>query len=214
MSNEWDLAELDADAKSWRKIKPVLAAWVGEVALYSRDTLQDGTPALGKFETEDLWRKANELTQVFPRLSKSTGSREQRKDAIKAEHYPPKIEAGKRLFTKDGRKVGNGIVVGELDHNLEGLGEVWVVETDFGNVLRLTVTELSEFYHLSWAVPEGPYPHSLDEWRESRLKNVGVDRVLLEETSRVGDVEVRERIYDSTQQPQQPPPDQTTMKNG
>ncbi len=83
------------------------------------------------------------------------------------------IEVGKRLYTKDGRKVGNGIVVGKHKHSFSNLGDVWKVETDFGNMMALTNTELIEFYHLDYEPEPGPYKHSLEKWMEARRMNIG-----------------------------------------
>jgi hypothetical protein len=80
----------------------------------------------------------------------------------------PRLYVGKRLFTKDGRRVGNGIITGQMDHRLESMGTVWSVITDFGNDMRLTERELEEFYHLDYEPEAGPYPHSLEDWMQSR----------------------------------------------
>lgn len=90
------------------------------------------------------------------------------------------IKVGDRMFTKDGRKVGNGIIVDVV----LGLTDVaWAVETDFGNKMVLTEPELTEFYHVGWhpevelveLLGEGEfklYDHSLEEWVAARRRNV------------------------------------------
>jgi hypothetical protein len=42
------------------------------------------------------------------------------------------------------------------------------VNTDFGNDMRLSEPELERFYHLDYEPEAGPYPHSLEEWMQSR----------------------------------------------
>lgn len=75
---------------------------------------------------------------------------------------------GKRLFTKDGRRVGNGIVTEVFEHRLESMGTMCKVVTDFGNEMNLTYSELDHFYHLDHEPEEGPIPHTLEEWMASR----------------------------------------------
>lgn len=87
------------------------------------------------------------------------------------------IEPGKQLFTRDGRQVGNGIVVGEQEHMFSNLGKVWVVETDFGNTMNLTERELEQFYYLDFVEPMErdlgePMERNLNRWRWDRFKNV------------------------------------------
>jgi hypothetical protein len=73
-----------------------------------------------------------------------------------------KIEAGVTLFTKDGRRLGNAIIVKEVEPDyyakLGGLVEhleltnqkLWLLETDFGNQMRLSDNEILEAYDLGY----------------------------------------------------------------
>lgn len=65
------------------------------------------------------------------------------------------------LHTKDGSKVGNGIRYGtELSRYVEGT-VLNLVETDFGNRMKLTNRELEELYTVG---PERDY----DQWKKDR----------------------------------------------
>jgi len=51
-----------------------------------------------------------------------------------------KVEINTILLTKDGRRIGNAIVIGKE-------GEMNVVKTDYGNQVRLTDEEIDELFH-------------------------------------------------------------------
>lgn len=52
------------------------------------------------------------------------------------------MDMGTKLATKDGRQIGNAIV-------LERLGEdLWLIETDFGNTARLNVKEIDHWFYV------------------------------------------------------------------
>lgn len=51
------------------------------------------------------------------------------------------IEINTVLHTKDGRKIGNAIVIGYE-------GKYNVIKTDYGNKVRLTCDEIKEFFHV------------------------------------------------------------------
>lgn len=85
------------------------------------------------------------------------------------------LRIGKRLFTRDGRHVGNGIIKGRenVAYGHEGrYSRIWVVETDFGNTMRLGDPELESMYHLDYEPEPGPYEHSLEEWMNARFRNI------------------------------------------
>jgi hypothetical protein len=97
------------------------------------------------------------------------GFRTIRKRRRQEQAQAPRLYVGKRLFTKDGRRVGNGIIVGKMDHTSESRGTtIWHVITDFGNDMRLSEPELERFYHIDHEPEAGPTPHSLEEWMQSR----------------------------------------------
>lgn len=88
------------------------------------------------------------------------------------------LKVGDRLFTKDGRRVGNGIVTGISEKVSVEDSEVYSIETDFGNVMALFIHEVEEFYYTDWEPDPDPYmKHTLEEWFESRARNI-VPRVL------------------------------------
>lgn len=47
-------------------LEHALRDWIGEMAFISRKTLQDGTPMMGKFEHEELYRRARAYLQFDP----------------------------------------------------------------------------------------------------------------------------------------------------
>lgn len=59
------------------------------------------------------------------------------------------------LRTRDGRKIGNGIIIQEITEGLKPSSaeyleqtsqKLWLVETDFGNRLRLTDREIDNYF--------------------------------------------------------------------
>ncbi len=54
---------------------------------------------------------------------------------------------GSLLYTKDGRKIGNGIVINVLD--LPVLGKTCIVKTDFGNTVTLSEAEVERQFYVS-----------------------------------------------------------------
>lgn len=84
-----------------------------------------------------------------------------------------RIGPGVTLQTLDGAKVGNGIVVKELEPQYEGLKayldksgqKLWLVETDFGNTMKLCDNEIHELYGLG-------YQTSYERWWDDRLATI------------------------------------------
>lgn len=81
------------------------------------------------------------------------------------------LEKGNRLFTKDGRKVGNGIV-SEVEADEFGV-VVYQVITDFGNTMSLTAGELNNLY---WLTNDNdfsdPYKNDIMEWLGDKVRKV------------------------------------------
>lgn len=79
-----------------------------------------------------------------------------------------KIAKGVTLFTRDGSKVGNAIVVrrnGSANVNIKGLNvsiPLWTVETDFGN--RIPAMQESEIFE-RWDLG---YVSDYDRWWDAR----------------------------------------------
>ena len=76
------------------------------------------------------------------------------------------------LASKDGTKTGNAIIYGSEDH--PELGVVFLVETDFGNRMRLTWREIDE-----WFTPMRTCPYEV--WN--------ADRQALRDSNRQTDLE-------------------------
>jgi len=64
------------------------------------------------------------------------------------------LDVGVTLFTRDGRVVGNAIVI-------EKFGDLWRVETDFGNQMTMTKNEVDAWYHLG-------HQSTVARWRRDR----------------------------------------------
>ena len=56
------------------------------------------------------------------------------------------LQCGTVLHTKDGRNIGNGIVL-EVHYSLY-FEPYYLVKTDFGNLLRLTDLEINELFYI------------------------------------------------------------------
>ena len=71
------------------------------------------------------------------------------------------------LHTKDGRKRSNAIIKDGEDYSpVDGVdGSIYIVETDFGNILRLTWEEIEQSYTI------GPV-RDYRNWRESRQRAI------------------------------------------
>lgn len=65
------------------------------------------------------------------------------------------ITSGTRLLTKDGRKLGNAIVIHEYivdDTQYEGKEpepKIWVIETDFGNIIRMNENQINDLWYIN-----------------------------------------------------------------
>lgn len=66
-----------------------------------------------------------------------------------------KIQRGTLLYTRDGRKIGNAIVLQVEDDGIK-------IKTSFGNVRTLTEGELVASFHISTEV------HSIDLWIQKK----------------------------------------------
>jgi hypothetical protein len=90
-------------------------------------------------------------------------------DAVQAKELAP----GVTLMTKDGRTIGNAIVIKETEPSSEAMKDfirntgqkLWLIETDFGNRAKLTDNEINEWFHLG-------YPHDHDIWWDARLEKI------------------------------------------
>lgn len=81
------------------------------------------------------------------------------------------LKPGHRLFTRDGRKFGNAVVVRETGKRY--VGEViYEVETDFGNTMNLTRKELETIFYVDWRSEEFLGDASLEKWLSDRRENV------------------------------------------
>lgn len=81
----------------------------------------------------------------------------------------PTLQTGTRLSTRDGRKIGNAIVIGAASYTPRTTTmsplSCWLIETDFGNRLTLLEAELAELFYID-------APTDLDQWRIDRAEKV------------------------------------------
>ncbi len=47
------------------------------------------------------------------------------------------------LHTKDGRKIGNAIVISRDKNH-------WRIKTDYGNHIDMTIEEIDRYFHVAW----------------------------------------------------------------
>lgn len=81
------------------------------------------------------------------------------------------IGPGVTLFTKDGSNTGNAIIINQTEPSSEAMADwmkannetLWLVETDFGNKVKLTTSEINAGYWLG-------YQKSYDSWFKDRMK--------------------------------------------
>lgn len=61
-----------------------------------------------------------------------------------------KLEVGLQLFTKDGRRRGNAVVIGNYmtTFYMEVSAEIWEVMTDMGSIVKLEQQELHSMFYL------------------------------------------------------------------
>jgi hypothetical protein len=78
------------------------------------------------------------------------------------------IAPGVTLMTKDGRTIGNAIVIREIEpittmaDYLKKTGQkLWLIETDFGNQVQYTDREIGEFFNLG-------FQQNYTRWLEAR----------------------------------------------
>lgn len=71
-----------------------------------------------------------------------------------------KLTKGSILYTKDGRKIGNGIITDVLDMPI--LGTMYRIKTDFGNIKTYFENEIDELFYISKLA----YIDPLDQVRE------------------------------------------------
>jgi hypothetical protein len=79
----------------------------------------------------------------------------------------PTLQIGQQIFTKDGRCWGNAIVVGHERH--PELGDVWEIETDFGNKGKLTTAEVRSAWHVE-PIDHPPVITHPAHWRRERAE--------------------------------------------
>ncbi len=78
-------------------------------------------------------------------------------DTTSTTTYPSSV-----LWTRDGSKVGNGIIYGVANSTYRPTVLLYLVETDFGNRMRLTQGELEAYYVVG---PERDYA----KWKADRI---------------------------------------------
>lgn len=70
------------------------------------------------------------------------------------------MKIGTKLATKDGRIIGNAIVVGTGGDLIPG---AFVIETDFGNLTTLSMVEIENWFHIGRVT-------DLARWKEDRAR--------------------------------------------
>lgn len=60
-------------------------------------------------------------------------------------HEIRRIRLNRRLYTKDGRRIGNALATG---CTISPIGVLYTVITDYGNTLKLTYKEVHKLFYL------------------------------------------------------------------
>jgi len=79
------------------------------------------------------------------------------------------MKTGTRLYTKDGRKIGNGIILSIAGFHPE-LGNIYKIKTDFGNVVRFTEEEITSLFWTSNENYFPEYPDNVESWMMGKIK--------------------------------------------
>ena len=67
------------------------------------------------------------------------------------------------LHTKDGRKIGNAVIIGKDGYR-------WTVKTDYGNTLKMTSQEIHSFFHIAFL--DSPDPKAVMEMMQKDHKHL------------------------------------------
>ena len=73
---------------SQKPFRKILADWIGEMHFQSKDVLPDGTPMMGKFETEELYRQGKkflETPEFEPKFGELTNEQRERLEMLAEE---------------------------------------------------------------------------------------------------------------------------------
>lgn len=73
---------------SQKPFRKILADWIGEMHMQARETLPDGTPKMGKFETEELYRQGKkflETPEFEPKFGELTNAQRERLEMLAEE---------------------------------------------------------------------------------------------------------------------------------
>lgn len=95
----------------------------------------------------------------------------------------------RNLFTRDGRRIGNAIIIREVQphpeaaHYFTKTGQkLWLIETDFGNQLRFSDNEIEEHFYRLDELNELQQIHcentTYDEWSADRRRLQNSTRTL------------------------------------
>lgn len=88
--------------------------------------------------------------------------------------FPDPLTVGTRLPTRDGRRVGNAIVI-DFGRVEDTEIEVYTIRTDFGSVLRMTAAEIPEFFYPPVLKPIDPEVQRRDQLAALIPVPVGAD---------------------------------------
>jgi hypothetical protein len=116
----------------------------------------------------ELARNDAEIAQIRANDNHQKSDIEEMLELIQAKE----IASGVTLMTKNGVQVGNAIVVKQVGDTRDWYKDdreiipVWLVETDFGNRMKLTNREILEWYDLG-------FQRDYESWWDARLEQIG-----------------------------------------
>lgn len=129
---------------SQKPFRKILTDWIGEMHMYARERLPDGTPKMGKFETEELYRqglKFLEMPEVEPKFGELTNAQRERLEML-AEEAAEVAKACTKILRhgyhsfnpEDPNHASNG---DDLERELLDLWCVAERMMDYGDIRRL-----------------------------------------------------------------------------
>jgi hypothetical protein len=130
----------------------------GDETVGVRITMGPDGPVLEFLKPEDIFMQPGEPTDSVPHEIDMNPTN------------ATEIAADVTLFTRNGAKIGNAMVIREVKASSEAMAEfllakgekLWLIETDFGNRVRMSNSEINSLFTLG-------YLRDHDRWWEDRL---------------------------------------------
>jgi hypothetical protein len=89
-----------------------------------------------------------------------------------------KIAPGATLFTLDGARIGNAIIIERVGETRSGTGKdvklvpIWLIETDFGNRCKFSENEIHDLFGLGYQSDYTEWSRDRDDLRNRTLEDI------------------------------------------